>query len=208
LDTVEGAREVQYHLERILKDRTSEHPTLSLDDAVILNRAKATLPALGAAIEASDDPTKLEEMLILNDNITDLLKKIEEIKPIRPSLALNGLGNGSFRFSESPTPGTPSYTPDILSPGLLHSFSNSSLSSLTSPSTPSNAEGVDDDDIPITPRRDKGKGRAVLVEEPNPLDLQEDPDAKIIPEPGSLVEESSGSPTDTRYVTFTKAWYT
>lgn len=147
----------------------------------LLNRAKASLPELVAAIEASNDPNKLEEMLLLNDALTELIKKVESFKPLRPSLVTNGLSNGSFM--SVPGSGT---SAGFLSPSLnpISSMSNLSISE------------EDDDDLPLTPRLDKGKGKAVHHEEPESEFVNEN--GKIIPEPGSAVEEHAGSPTDTR----------
>lgn len=170
------------------------------DELAILNRAKASLPPLIAAIESSNDPNKLEEMLLLNDSITDLIKQVEASKPSRPSLVLNGLRNGSYARSDvsGSTPGTPSFSAGVLSPTLERAFSNSSLSSLTSNQMASDQDN--EDDIPTTPRVDKGKGKAIHHEEPESF-LGKD-EGKIIPEPGAAVDESIGSPTDSRQVYF------
>ena len=142
-----------------------------------------------AAIEASNDPNQLEEMLFHNDSITDLVKKFEVLKPRRPSLRLSGL-NGSFLSSDltGSTPGTPSFSAGIRSPSL-----SQSLSSISSASSPLAAQNEDDE--PITPRLDKGKGKAIHHED---LSLVGQ-DGKIIPEPGSAItDEVEGSPTDSR----------
>jgi len=65
-------------------------------------------------------------------------------------------------------------------------------------------QGSDEDDMPSTPRLDKGKGKAVHREEPESF-LVEGDEGKIIPEPGAAVDENIGSPTDSRYVTFTSS---
>ena len=182
-----------------MESRKADIPSSFSDEVAVLNRAKASLPPLVAAIEASNDPNKLEEMLLLNDSITDLIKQVEASKPSRPSLVLNGLRNGSYAHSDvsGSTPGTPSFSTGLLSPTLNHSFSNSSLSSLASPQT---AAGQEEDDMPTTPRLDKGKGKAIHHEEPEPFLPSEE--GKIIPEPGAAVDENIGSPTDSRYVAF------
>ena len=203
LDTVAGAQELQTQLETILEARKADIPSSFADELAILNRAKSSLPSLVAAIESSNDPNKLEEMLVLNDSLTELIKQVESSKPSRPSLVLNGLRNGSYAHSDvsGSTPGTPSFSAGILSPTLNRSFSNSSLSSLTSAQMPTGQRGSDEDDVPTTPRLDKGKGKAVHHEEPESFLVTGD-EGKIIPEPGAAVDENTGSPTDSRYVDF------
>lgn len=189
LDTLESAREIQRQLEQSLQEDTQESGLSIAAEIGLLDRAKATLPALVAAIEASNDPNKLEEMLILNDTITDLVKKFEALKPRRPSLRLSGL-NGSFLSSEltGSTPGTPSFSAGIRSPSL-----SQSLSSISSVSSPLAIQ--DEDDEPITPRLDKGKGKAIHHEDVSLVGE----DGKIIPEPKSAsTDEIAGSPTDSR----------
>ncbi|KAG8824252.1 hypothetical protein FRC17_009140 [Serendipita sp. 399] len=186
-DTLAGAQELRAQLETILQSGNGESIMPLSEELILLDRARATLPALVAAIEASNDPNKLEEMLILNDSLTDLIKQMESRRPVRPSLSLNGL-NGTSRHSDAPgsTPGTPSFSPGIRSP-LSQSFS--SFSSIT----PSN--GADDDE-PVTPRLDKGKGKAIHHDE---FAIGAGEDGKIIPEPGSATaDDPLGSPTDSR----------
>jgi len=199
---VAGAQELQTQLETILEARKAEVPSNFADELVILNRAKASLPALVAVIEDSNDPDKLEEMLLLNDAITDLIKQVEASKPSRPLLALNGLRNGSYAHSDiSSTPGTPPFSAGIPSPPLDRSLSNSSLSSRESSQATRGQQGSDEDDMPTTPRLDKGKGKAVHHEEPEAF-LVLGEDEKIIPEPGAAGDENMGSPTDSRSVAF------
>jgi protein phosphatase 1 regulatory subunit 37 len=200
LDTLAGAQELQAQLERIMQGDKVEFPTTPSEELALVNRAKATLPALVAAIEASNDPTKLEEMLLLNDSLTELVKKIETTKPLRPSLSLNGLSNGSATHSEitESTPGTP-FSAGVRSPTLNSLNSFSSLSSLASPRT----INADEDDIPVTPKLDKGKGKAVIHDEPLSFSIGSDEeDGKIIPEPrgAAAADEAIGSPTDSRYI--------
>lgn len=54
-----------------------------------MDKAKAIQVVLADVIQGSDDPTKLEELFLLNDSITSLTMKVEEAmnKP-KP----NGLG--------------------------------------------------------------------------------------------------------------------
>lgn len=173
LDTLSEAHSIHQQLESLLRgEEASILPTPSTE-STLLAQAHAILQSLVVAIEASNDPDKLEEMLALNDNIGDLVKKIES-KPIRPILELNGLGGLN---------GTSMGTPDrIFSPQIASEAEARENASL--------------EDTPITPRLDKGKGKAVLHEEPEEMQEEE---GKIIPEPGTG-EENLGSPTDSRYV--------
>lgn len=154
------------------------------------------LPALEAMIQASGDPHRLEEMLLLNDSLTELIDKAQRLgkKPVRPTLITNGHENGGFGYFDldkripSPIPSAAS-TPSVLLP-------------------PRGVPDPEDDDPPTTPRVDKGKGKAIDL--PRGVDSNHDEGGKIIPEPGpladvtvedgELVPLSAGSPTDTRYV--------
>ncbi|THG93260.1 hypothetical protein EW026_g7934 [Hermanssonia centrifuga] len=77
-------------------------------DPELKKRARVVLQSLGAVIEATDDPTRLEELLELNDELTSSLARCN--LP-RPGLKLTGLGisvpNGDVEpilaTSESPT---------------------------------------------------------------------------------------------------------
>ncbi|KAG8785188.1 hypothetical protein FRC20_001275 [Serendipita sp. 405] len=188
IDTLAGAQELQAQLEMILQSDKG-NPIIPLaEEIILLDRAKATLPSLVAAIEASNDPNKLEEMLILNDSLTDMIKRMESRRPLRPSLSLNGIINGNSRHLDTTgsAPGTPAFSPGIRSP-LSQSFS--SFSSIT-PSI-----GAEDDG-PVTPRLDKGKGKAIHDDD---FTIGVGEDGKIIPEPGSATaDDTLGSPTDSR----------
>lgn len=205
LDTLTGAQELYAQLEQIAKGEKVEAVFSPSEEVALVNRAKATLPALVAAIEASNDPMKLEEMLVLNDSLTELIKKIETTKPLRPSLSLHGLSNGSLARSETTgsAPGTP-FSAGIRSPTLTSVNSYSSLTSFSSPLVTS-VKQEDDDDAPVTPRLNKGKGKAILHDEPHSFSVGSDEeDGKIIPEPrgAAVADETLGSPTDSRYVLF------
>lgn len=64
-------------------------------------------------------------------------------------------------------------------------------------------DGQDEDDIPVTPKLDKGKGKAVIHDEPLSFSIGlDEEDGKIIPEPRgtAAADEALGSPTDSRYI--------
>jgi hypothetical protein len=202
-ETILTAQLIKVEIERALE--TSTGLPLSLEsptgrptiDAILLERARSMLPALGAMIQASGDPDRLEEMLLLNDALTELINKARRLgeKPVRPSLIINGHSNEGFGYFDLDKR-TPSPIP---------------LVSTTTPSVLLSPRGVPDpeeDDTPSTPRVDKGKGKAVDLTLGMGADHEEG--GKIIPEPGSLADVTvedgelvpicAGSPTDTRYV--------
>ena len=204
-ETIITAQSIKAKMERALQTPSGNSPSLDSPigrqptiDSTLLEQARSMLPALAVMIQASDDPHRLEEMLLLNDALTELIKKAQQLgeKPIRPTLITNGHTDGRFGYSD----------PDKRTASPLPSVS-STPSVLLSP------RGVPDpevDDTPTTPRVDKGKGKAVDLTSGVSSDHIEH--GKIIPESGSLadvtVEDgelvllSAGSPTDSRY-----AWY-
>ena len=201
-ETIITAQSIKAEIERILRTPSGKSPSLDSPigrqptvDATLLEQARSVLPALAAMIQASDDPHRLEEMLLLNDALTELIKKAQQLgeKPVRLTLITNGHADGRFGYSDldkrtaSPLPSVSSTPSVLLSP-----------------------RGVPDpeaDDTPTTPRVDKGKGKAVDL--PSGINSDHVEHGKIIPEPGSLadvtVEDgelvllSAGSPTDSRY---------
>jgi len=201
-ETILTARSIKVEIERALQ--TSSGRSLSIDspispqpttDTMLLERARSVLPALAAMIQASGDPHKLEEMLLLNDALTELIEKAQRLgeKPIRPTLITNGHANGRFGYFDldkrtaSPLPSVPS-TPSVLL-------------------SPRGVPDPEDDDTPTTPRVDKGKGKAVDL--PPGINSGREEGGKIIPEPGPLADVTvedgelvplcAGSPTDSRY---------
>lgn len=75
------AKECEKELQELLSSKTP--------NAELLEKAKAIQIVLADVIQGSDDPTKLEELFLLNDSITSLVSKVGEMlkKP-----ATNGLG--------------------------------------------------------------------------------------------------------------------
>lgn len=68
---------------------SSSTPYNQSPDGELLDKAKAIQVVLADVIQGSDDPTKLEELFLLNDSITSLTTKAEEaMKEPKP----NGLG--------------------------------------------------------------------------------------------------------------------
>jgi len=201
-ETILTAQSIKAEIERVLRTSsglppspdspTSRRPTI---DTMLLEQARSVLPALAAMIQASDDPHRLEEMLLLNDELTELIDKAQRLgeRPVRPNLIINGHANGGYGHSDmdkrtaSPVPSVSS-TPSVLL-------------------SPRGVPDPEDDDTPTTPRVDKGKGKG--VDPPPGVNSEHEERGKIIPEPGLLadvtVEDgelvllSAGSPTDSRY---------
>ena len=93
-------------------------------------RVRGILKALGLLIDATEDPTRLEELLSLNDDITASLSRF--------SIPRGGWTRTGLGIHVDTGHGRQDVVP--------------------------NGHAVDDDDQPLTPRIDKGKGRA----EPEP----------------------------------------
>ncbi|CCM02426.1 uncharacterized protein FIBRA_04524 [Fibroporia radiculosa] len=155
---------------RILKGQLDEllarSPSSSSAPAAPIQSAVATLAAgvkevqksLLIMIEKSTEPARLQELLSLNDDLTSSLARCT---PQKPSLTLNGLGfrvgNGKANSSVG------------MSPGNGHAMQFG-------------AAGEDSEEDVVTPRIDKGKGRA----EPEP----EEPEKVLSPSATFLISES------------------
>ncbi|KAJ7480292.1 hypothetical protein B0H11DRAFT_1863724 [Mycena galericulata] len=104
--------------------------------ADVLKRARALTRELSTVIEATEDPTRMEELLGVNDELTALVARAPA--PGRPTLTLQGLG---LKWA----PGAP-----------LASPAQNGVATLA------NGHTVEEEDhTPTAPRVDKGKARAV-----------------------------------------------
>lgn len=160
----------------------------------LLTKSKAVAAELAVVIQETDDPSRLEELLGINDKLLSLLKKVPVIA--KPNLKLHGLGlayTGSQSSSEDGD-GTLDGLPNI----------NGRMNALDLDSDSNSVTSFEDDadlPTPTTPKIDKGKRRA----EPEP----EEPEMVLSPniskmnggseEDGILYPENVASPTD-RYV--------
>ena len=113
-------------------------------DAELLQSTRELMKSIVSVVESTTDPTHLESLLTLNDELMSLLGRLE---PKPEGLRLQGLGNLPSN-GDAVGNGHTSHTPE---------GSASSAQELEAPS---------DDDEPITPRIDKGKGRAEPEPEP------------------------------------------
>ncbi|KAJ6476681.1 hypothetical protein C8R47DRAFT_1178834 [Mycena vitilis] len=118
---------------------TTAPPSMSPADA--LKQAKALTHELSNLIQETDDPGRMEELLDVNDALTDLVARVPP--PGRPTLTLQGLG---LKWA----PGT---GPAIPSPALENGHAP--------PDDAANGHAGEEDHSPTTPRIDKGKARAV-----------------------------------------------
>ena len=185
LSVVQTAKSCKKDLEDTLSGipSASSSPTGTPDsNEDLISRSKEALKALIALIEGTEDSKKLEELLLLNDEITGLISRFNEPR----SMLKDGKGLG------------------ILIEGHANGGPNRHISASQADLDQS------DDDEPITPRADKGKQRAepepeepqlVLtptVERPaqgfEDLEAEQDVESSVLGDTPSIV-----SPTD-RYV--------
>ncbi len=170
-------------------------PTHHLDPEVI-HRAKCIMPSLVAIIQASSDPSKMEELLSLNDSLTSLLEetgwsRLQNGGPMNGSSTYEGsmLSNSSLDTSRSPSPQASQPAKDV-SPKIPSA--TPALSIQTDVSV--HDSDVEDGEL-STPKVDKGKGRA----EPEP----EQPEKILSPTPSFLIATSDDEDEDAgkaRYV--------
>lgn len=163
---LQAAHAIKAQLEEHVTDETAEGGV----DPAMIDEAMNIQKALMKVIEYTDDPSHLEELLALNDDITTLLTRAT---PQRPKLS--GLG---IRLEN----------------GHPVSAENGAVPSSNTP---------DAEEELMTPRIDKGKGRAEPEPEPlepvlSPTRVATDSDDEEVEIQGSLLDhvESIVSPTD------------
>lgn len=123
----------------VSSDLTSAAQAPDATTASVIESAKEASKALMDLIEQTTDPTRLEALLALNDNLTGLLARSVP----QPS-KLQGLGVVIDTGS-----------PDSAEGVIINGHS---------PGIAGEESGIEDEEEPVTPRIDKGKGRA----EPEP----------------------------------------
>ncbi|KAJ7193135.1 hypothetical protein GGX14DRAFT_593226 [Mycena pura] len=120
---------------------SSPVPAPMVPPADVLRQARALTQELGEVVQATEDPTRMEELLDVNDALTTLIARMPP--PGRPTLTLQGLGlkwpAGASLTSESAAMGNGDVT-------ALHA---------------NGYAGEGPEDHMTTPRTDKGKARAI-----------------------------------------------
>ncbi|KAJ7177065.1 hypothetical protein C8R46DRAFT_1246346, partial [Mycena filopes] len=172
---------------------TDSAPTPSPADT--LKQAKALTRELSTVIQATEDPSRMEELLDVNDVLTELIVRVPP--PGRPTLTLQGLG---LKW----TPGA-----TVASPALENGDAGAGSAAGANGHAAGDGVGGAEDEQPTTPRVDKGKARAVPApEEPekvlSPTLLMDDDDderMRFSPVEGEEGEDdgetvTGASPTD------------
>ncbi|RDX54543.1 RNI-like protein [Lentinus brumalis] len=149
-DFVSQVRARKSQLEEVLS-RASSPPSSSSGstsppvkpDFGLIESTREMTKSLVVMIEKTTDPSRLESLLALNDDLMALLGRLE---PKPEGLKLQGLGIEAG---------------EVLGNGhACHASDSSDSTMLTA------EEGSEDEDEPLTPRIDKGKGRAEPEPEP------------------------------------------
>ena len=149
-DIVAQARARKTQLEEMLarvpsSSSSSAPPSpVASPDPELIESTREMMKSVVSTIERTTDPTQLESLLALNDDLMALLGRLE---PKPEGLKLQGLGI---------------QTSEALGNGNVHHAREDSASPVH------REENLSDDDEPITPRVDKGKGRA--DPEPEPIE--------------------------------------
>ncbi|KAI0826580.1 RNI-like protein [Trametes gibbosa] len=182
-DVVLQARSRKSELEALLARSPSSSSAPSTPvlqpDSEMFRSTREIMKAIVAMIETATEPTRLEMLLSLNDELMTLLGRLEpKLTPLKIEGLGIQLGNG-----------------EAVGSGYFSELSaNGSAQLDTQPS---------DDDEPITPRVDKGKGRAEPEPEPqesvlSPTFLITESDDEEGATPPSAPEADDGlvSPTD------------
>ncbi|KAI0360641.1 RNI-like protein [Trametes cingulata] len=146
-DVVIQARSRKSELEDLLAQSPSSSsapaaPMLGPDSEVVKS-TREIMKSIIAMIETTTEPARLEMLLALNDDLTDLLARVE---PKPEPLKVQGLG---LQIGNGQTVGN----------GHAGHAKSSAAGAAEEPE-------LSDDEEPITPRVDKGKGRAEPEPEP------------------------------------------
>nr|GAT60426.1 predicted protein [Mycena chlorophos] len=137
--------------------------------AALVKQAKELTHELSALIDATDDPSRMEELLMVNDELTSLISRGPP-PAVRPSLTLTGLG--IKWVAAVPVGGNDSASP---SPSSINGHTIHEVQ-----------EEAEEDHLP-TPRIDKGKARAI----PEP----EEPE-KVLSPTALMIADSDGETDD------------
>ena len=165
----------------------------------LVSKSKAVASELAIVIQETEDPSRLEELLGINDQLLSLLKNVPG--GTRPQLTLKGLGltlddsRTSSADGDGMLDGLPHINGRVAAAAMNgHSGGDSSASS----SADSFEEGQAS--TPTTPRIDKGKQRAEpepeqeeMVLSPKPFQISE---SESEDEDGARYHEAVASPTD------------
>ncbi|KAJ7054276.1 hypothetical protein C8F01DRAFT_1031529 [Mycena amicta] len=119
---------------------TSVAPPSAATHAVLVKQARELTHELSSLIQATEDPTRMEELLDVNDALTAVIARGPP-PLVRPALTLQGLG---FKWTSSVA----------ISPAVANGDT----------ATPAVVNGHTEDEeghTPTTPRLDKGKARAI-----------------------------------------------
>ncbi|PIL27549.1 hypothetical protein GSI_10700 [Ganoderma sinense ZZ0214-1] len=158
--------ELEDLLSRTPSSSSSSVPVSPIEgpDVELLQSTREMMRSIVLVIERTSDPVRLDSLLSLNDELMTLLGRLEP-KPV--GLKLQGLG---IEHTNGDAPGN-GYAP--------HAPERNSTQGLEAPF---------DDDEPVTPRLDKGKGRA--EPEPEPVESVLSPTFLIT----ESDEEEAGTP--------------
>ncbi|KAF5339788.1 hypothetical protein D9611_009036 [Ephemerocybe angulata] len=143
---------------------------------------------LATAIQETEDPSRLEELLEINDQLLGLLKKLPSGPRNRPNLTLKGLGLSLNEQGEASSPGTSGTASPARSFNGVHLNGSGSSSLSSGPSIVSGQLGMEEEEdigTPTTPKVDKGKRRA----DPEPVEIEK----VLSPASTFLISSAEGS---------------
>lgn len=177
-------------LKHVLSIQTSPQSTPKAVVSRTVGESRVVTSELASIIQETNNAERLEELLNVNDQLLNLLKKVPG--PGKPILTLQSL-DIAFKNTSSSSDGKLDGTPHINGRPSDHGEESSAASS--------SVEGFEDS--PTTPKIDKGKGKA----EPEPeepekvlsprirINDSEDEDEDGVPYEDAL-EVPGASPTD------------
>lgn len=178
-DILTRGRAQATHLTQLISATSLPKTTTHSDIESMAVHTRALTTELAAAIQETEDPGRLEELLEVNDSLIGLLKRLPAVgariggpkaggdglgKGGRPNLTLTGLGIGGV--NQRPNGSAIQATSSPVVNGSLAVPSNANH--LHHPKSSAAEEEDDEEDTPTTPRVDKGKRRA----DPEPVEIE------------------------------------
>jgi len=161
------ARECKIQLEGILSRTTSSSSTsstitLNESEIQVTQRSKNLQPTLVTLIQSTTDPAKMEEMLELNDSLATLLSALLPNSPESSEFGQDPL-NMESNGAQPPLSREASSTNSL---GLENGHGNGPPSNTEETNDKKDDSDPEEEEEPLTPRVDKGKGRATEAASP------------------------------------------
>lgn len=174
-DLISQASQNRDQLRALLSRLQSSVNVFGSADAALVDRSKAAQLALSDMIQTTDDPIRIEELLLLNDDIQSALKEIEDarstpaVSPEVPStvpaaqggdaVTQPGNANAALKTMQSKLNGLRLHIPPMAAVANVQVENTATTTAGEETEGETRVEEEEAEEL-STPRVDKGKGRA------------------------------------------------